>query len=201
MKLLLIRHGQTIWNSQLRTQGLTDIELNETGRLQSERLAIRLSQSSIDAIYASPLRRAKETAAAIAAPHGLTVTEHSLLIERNFGIWEGEPFQSLLEKYPNQIKQWENDPLAYTPPEAEPLIDVLSRCMGFLTEIQNAYQEAQTVLVVGHSVPLRLMIAQLIGLAPQRIHSLRLDNAAYTELRLGKNNPILTVLNDTSHLN
>ncbi len=200
MKLLLIRHGQTVWNSQLRTQGLTDIELDETGRLQSERLGRRLSQNSIDAIYASPLQRAKETAAAIAAPHKLAVKEHALLIERNFGIWEGEPFSSLLEKYPDEIKQWETDPLAYTPPQAEPLSEVISRCMGFLTEIQNAHQEAQTVLVVGHSVPLRLMIAQLIGLAPQRIHSLRLDNAAYTELRLGKNNSILTVLNDTSHL-
>lgn len=201
MKLLLIRHGQTVWNSQLRTQGHTDIALDETGRLQSERLARRLSLNNIDAIYASPLQRAKVTAAAIAAPHGLAVKEHALLIERNFGIWEGEPFQSLLEKYPNEIEQWETDPLAYTPPQAEPLSEVISRCMGFLTEIQNAHQEAQTVLVVGHSVPLRLMIAQLIGLAPQRIHSLRLDNAAYTELRLGKNNSILTVLNDTSHLN
>jgi broad specificity phosphatase PhoE len=200
MKLLLIRHGQTVWNSQLRTQGHTDIELDETGRLQSEHLARRLSQHNIDAVYASPLQRAKETAAAIAALHGLAVKEHDLLIERNFGIWEGEPFSSLLEKYPDEIKQWETDPLAFTPPQAEPLSEVVTRCMRFLTEIKNAHQEAQTVIVVGHSVPLRLMIAQLIGLAPQRIHSLRLDNAAYTELRLGKNNSILTVLNDTSHL-
>lgn len=200
MKLLLIRHGQTIWNTQLRAQGHTDIELDDIGRRQADRLAQRLSRVQIDAVYASPLSRSMDTARAIAEPLGLAAISHPLLMERNFGIWEGEPFRMLLEKYPDQVRQWEKDPVQYTPPQAEPLRDVMDRCLRFLSELTQTYSEDQTVLVIGHSIPLRLMISHLIGLPPQRIHSLRLDNAAYTELRLGKNYPILTVLNDTSHL-
>jgi broad specificity phosphatase PhoE len=200
MKLLLIRHGQTIWNTQMRTQGHTDIELDDIGRRQADRLAQRLSRIQLDAVYASPLSRAMNTARVIAEQQGLAAVSHPLLMERNFGIWEGEPFRMLLEKYPDQVRQWEKDPVLYTPPQAEPLSDVLDRCVRFLRELAETYSEEQTVLVIGHSIPLRLMIAHLIGLPPQRILSLRLDNAAYTELRLGKNYPILTVLNDTSHL-
>lgn len=200
MKLLLVRHGQTIWNTQMRTQGHTDIELNDIGRRQADSIARRLSHMQIDAVYASPLSRAMNTARTIAEQQGIEAISHPLLMERNFGIWEGEPFRMLLEKYPDQVLQWENDPVLYTPPEAEPLSDVLDRCKRFLLEVGETYSEEQTVLVIGHSIPLRLMIAYLIGMPPQRIHSLRLDNAAYTELRLGKNYPILTVLNDTSHL-
>ena len=200
MKLLLIRHGQTIWNTQMRTQGHTDTELDDIGRRQADCLAQRLSLIQIDAVYASPLSRAINTARAIAEPMGLAAISHPLLMERNFGIWEGEPFRVLLEKYPEQVRQWEKDPVLYTPPQAEPLSDVLDRCVRFLRELTETYSEDQTVLVIGHSIPLRLMIAYLIGLPPQRIHSLRLDNAAYTELRVGKNYPVLMVLNDMSHL-
>lgn len=91
-------------------------------------------------------------------------------------------------------------PVAYTPEKAETLADVLARATAFLEELRARHGEEETVLVVSHSIPLRLMVAHLIGLAPKYIHSLRMDNAAYTEVLLREKYNTLLVLNDTGHL-
>lgn len=201
MNLLLMRHGQTEWNLQMRTQGRMDIPLDETGRMQAMLAAERLRNAKIDAVYASPLLRAYETAKAAASLHGLPVISHPLLVERNFGSWEGEEFSVLANKYPEGLRLWREDPLGYTPENAESLLDVLTRCIQFMNEITARHEENETVLIVAHSIPLRLMVAHLIGLPPQNIHSLRLDNAAYTEVLLREKYNTLLVLNDTGHLN
>ena len=200
MNLLLMRHGQTEWNRQMRTQGRTDIPLDETGRMQAKLAAERLRNARIDAVYASPLLRAYETAGAVASMHGLNVVPHALLVERNFGIWEGEEFSALANKYPEGLRLWREDPLGYTPENAESLVDVLTRCIQFLNEITARHAAEETVLVVAHSIPLRLMVAHLIGLSPQNIHSLRMDNTAYTEVLIRETYNTLLVLNDNGHL-
>src|SRR5919112_3187296 len=87
--LLLARHGETDWNRELRIQGSSDIELNELGRRQAQGLAQELTDVDLDAIYASDLARARQTAEAVAATHGLEVKLDSRLRERSFGSWEG----------------------------------------------------------------------------------------------------------------
>lgn len=205
MKLILIRHGQTIWNTEMRTQGRTDIPLNETGFLQAQHLAKRLAEEEIaresdPVIYTSPLSRALDTAQILARQHSLPIITSALLMERNFGLWEGKPFSELKIEYPKQVAAWDSDPYAYTPPEAEPLSEVVDRCKQFLAELNAAYTSTDTIIVVGHSIPQRLMIATLIGLPPSHLHNLRLDNAAYTEIRTGTRHNILYAYNDTSHL-
>ncbi len=201
MNLLLMRHGQTEWNQAMRTQGRTDIPLDETGRAQAVLAAERLKNLHLSAIYTSPLLRARQTAEAVAIQHGLNVIPHPLLVERDFGIWEGEEFSALTNKYPDGIRLWREDPVAYTPENAESLTDVLARCTTFLKELCARHGDEEKVLVVSHSIPLRLMVAHLIGLPPARLHSLRMDNAAYTELLLREKYNTLLVLNDTGHLN
>jgi broad specificity phosphatase PhoE len=87
--LLLVRHGETDWNRQLRIQGSSDTELNETGREQARRLARELDGTRLDAVWSSDLRRARETAAIVAEPRGLEVRLDPDLRERSFGSWEG----------------------------------------------------------------------------------------------------------------
>jgi broad specificity phosphatase PhoE len=87
--LLLVRHGETDWNRQLRIQGSSDTELNETGREQARRLARELDGTRLDAVWSSDLRRARETAAIVAEPRGLEVRLDPGLRERSFGSWEG----------------------------------------------------------------------------------------------------------------
>lgn len=200
MELILIRHGQTVWNANHKTQGRTDIELDDTGRAQANLLARRLSGMHVDAVYASPLLRARETATILAQPHKLPVRNHPLLMERDFGIWEGESFPDLLAKYPDEMRQWQEDPTGVTPQGAETLHEVGERCAAFLQELAHTHTGDDVVAVVSHSIPLRLIVAGLIGLPAARLHCLHMDNAAYTRMYLGDTYNVLLVLNDISHL-
>ena len=87
--LYLARHGETDWNRELRIQGSSDIDLNELGRAQAQALAQELEHVELDAIYSSDLSRARQTAEAVAATHGLEVRLDARLRERAFGSWEG----------------------------------------------------------------------------------------------------------------
>src|ERR1700704_5690388 len=88
-ELLLVRHGETDGNAEGKLQGHTDRPLNDYGRRQAQALADRLAGEDIDAVYASDLSRARETAEILAAKHGLTVVVDPDLREKNWGNWEG----------------------------------------------------------------------------------------------------------------
>jgi broad specificity phosphatase PhoE len=88
-ELLLVRHGETDWNAEGKLQGHTDRPLNEYGRRQAQALADKLAGESIDAVYASDLSRARETAEIVGEKLGLTVAVDPDLREKNWGNWEG----------------------------------------------------------------------------------------------------------------
>ena len=87
--MLLVRHGETDWNAEGRLQGHTDRPLNEHGRRQAKELADRLAGEEVDAIYASDLLRARETAEIVGERLGLPVVIDADLREKNWGNWEG----------------------------------------------------------------------------------------------------------------
>jgi broad specificity phosphatase PhoE len=87
--LLLVRHGETDWNAEGKLQGHTDRPLNDYGRRQARALADRLAGEPIDAVYASDLSRARETAEIVGAAFGLGVAVDPDLREKNWGSWEG----------------------------------------------------------------------------------------------------------------
>ena len=89
VRLILIRHGTTIWNSQNRFIGVTDLSLDENGKKQANQLATRFINDVPDYIYSSPLKRAVETTEAIAGVCALQPIQDTRLIEMNYGIWEG----------------------------------------------------------------------------------------------------------------
>ncbi|MDL2258633.1 histidine phosphatase family protein [Eubacteriales bacterium OttesenSCG-928-K08] len=199
MRLILIRHGQTEWNTLRKTQGLTDIPLDKKGVLQAQMLQSRLADEQINACYTSPLVRASETAKIIVAPHGIPVTQSYDLIERDFGAWEGLTIAELYEQYAGDMELWKKDPFACTPPRAENLRAVQKRCVNFISEIKQKH-EKETVLVVSHSVPLRVMVAGLIGLKDECLHNIEIDNAAYSEIVCKSQRNVLRMLNCSSHL-
>jgi len=88
-ELLLVRHGETDWNAEGKLQGHTDRPLNDYGRRQAQALADKLAGESIDAVYASDLSRARETAEILGEKLGLTVAVDPDLREKNWGNWEG----------------------------------------------------------------------------------------------------------------
>lgn len=201
MKLIITRHGQTCWNAQSRTQGRTDIPLDDIGLLQAEYFGKRLCGMAVSAIYSSPLSRAVMTAAPAGRLLGLPVIPDDRLIERNFGAWEGRVFSELKTDFPELWRLWRQDPENCLPPEAESIADVQARCMDFLADIWKKYpNKADAVVIVCHSIPARLMLAALIGLPLSRFQSFLLSNASYTEVSCENGENRIVVLNDTNHL-
>jgi len=144
--IYLVRHGQTDWNVEHRTQGHLDIPLNETGRNEAEMCKKQLSHIKIDKIISSDLSRAKETAAIINENFMLSITYDSRIRELNFGDLQGVLAKDISEKHwyllnhePHKI-------------HAEPLVDVYKRMKSFFDEIDMD----KNVLVVGHGGTVRM---------------------------------------------
>lgn len=104
--ILIIRHGQTDWNVQKKLQGHSDIPLNENGRKQAEMLSAILRDEHLDAIYSSDLKRAYETAVAIAQTHHLPVVADRMFRERCYGACEGLRSAEIKERFPEEYKAW-----------------------------------------------------------------------------------------------
>ena len=100
MRLLLIRHGESIANAEGRLQGHLDIPLSDRGRRQAERLAERLAVLSVKALYTSPLLRAKGTAEIMSERLGLAIEQRAALMERNVGELEGLTREEIIARFP-----------------------------------------------------------------------------------------------------
>ena len=103
--LLLARHGETDWNRARRWQGHADRPLTDRGRAQAAALGDRLANIALDAVYSSDLRRARETAEAVALPHGLDVIELPELREVDVGSWEGLTRAEAEAKFPDGFRR------------------------------------------------------------------------------------------------
>jgi glucosyl-3-phosphoglycerate phosphatase len=158
VRLVLWRHGQTVWNVERRFQGQSDIPLDQTGQAQAERAARLLAALRPDMIVSSDLTRASSTAAPLARLTGLEVTLDKDLRERHGGCWEGLTDTEIRERYPSEHSAW-------NPPDGEPSSVVAERVAGALHRIAAAAGEAGGLaVVVSHGAALRLGAAVLLGL-------------------------------------
>ncbi len=148
--LLLARHGETDWNRELRIQGSSDIALNELGRRQAQALAQELEHVELDAIYSSDLSRARETAAAVAALHGLEVRLDARLRERAFGSWEGLTREDIAALPDGSRHDGEDDD------------QVRERVLEAIQAIADAHP-GENVLVVAHGGALNVLWHHAIG--------------------------------------
>ncbi|MHB1315363.1 MAG: histidine phosphatase family protein [Christensenellales bacterium] len=196
----MIRHGETEWNLQRRTQGITDTPLTERGLLQARLLSEAIkSKYTPDAVYSSPLKRASLTALEVAKALSREVIYDERLREICFGLWEGMTFSELALKYPEEYKTWRENPQACKLSGAETITDVMNRGDSFLQDMLQQYENS-TVLVVGHTVPIKMMIISALHLPQEHIHSFRLDNASISILDISPQRAELRLLNDVCHL-
>ena len=154
---MLWRHGQTTWNAESRFQGQTDIPLDETGEAQAEYAARRLATLRPDAIFASDLSRALQTAAPLSRLTGLPVVPDKELRERSGGDWEGLTDAEIRERYPAERATW-------NPPNGEPTAVVAERVGAALARIAGTLDDGQLAVVVSHGAALRLGMERLLGL-------------------------------------
>jgi alpha-ribazole phosphatase len=198
-RLLLVRHGETEYNSSERYWGSTDVALGPAGLSQAQRLRERLSKENIQAVYSSPLKRAMTTAEAIAGSHNLKVIPCPEIKEIDFGKIEGLNFKEVNQLYPEVHQMWlEKSPrMAY--PGGESLLQLETRVTRFAERLKP-HGPDETVLVVAHSGVLRTMICQLLEMEMRHRWSFRVDLASLNIVETYPQGSILTLLNDITHL-
>jgi len=199
VRLLLVRHGETAWNAEGRFQGVTDLPLSARGERQARCLEVRLATEEIDVVRSSDAQRATQTAVEIATRHGLQVLAEPRLRELDFGAWEGLTYSQIRERHPQALGEWERHPLTSAPPGGESLGQLVARVESLLDDLGRP-DSAQTLLLVSHGGPLRVLVCLALGLAPGDYWRFRLDPGSVSELHLYPEGAIVTLLNDRSHL-
>ena len=199
IRLLLVRHGATAWNRQGRYQGQSDMPLDEMGMQQALALRSRMAREEIDAIYASDLQRAWQTASVIVARHGLGVRPEPRLREIDFGVWDGLTYGQIERRYPEALATWVADPLNTAPHGGENLGQVTARVRSALDDVARVHA-GQTVVVVAHGGSLQVLLCLALGLVPQARWQFRLSAASLSELHLYDKGAVLTCLSNCSHL-
>jgi len=197
MKLILVRHGETLSNRENRVQGITDMELSDYGRMQADKLAESLKGEPIERIVSSPLKRAYETAKAISRFHGAMIEADRDLQEMNHGDFENLTIQELKEKHITVLRQWENDPASVVMPNGESLHHLQRRAWS---AIEGITETARNAIVVTHNMTIRTILCKIQDLDMLHIRRIHVDLASKTfvEFRFGKG--AIVVLNNTSHL-
>ncbi|HEX4250374.1 MAG TPA: histidine phosphatase family protein [Pseudonocardia sp.] len=184
-ELTLVRHGRTGWHSDNRYAGASDVPLDEVGLAQADRLADWAARHPHDVLACSPLRRARRTAAPVAAALGLCAEIVPALREMDFGVAEGATLAELRQRDPAAAEAFLADPLRYPFPGAEAPEAVAERVLGGLRELVARHPGA-SVLVVGHNTALRLALCGWLGIPLRHYRDVlpRLENTAVTRLRV-----------------
>ncbi len=159
-RVILVRHGETDWNRERRAQGQADIPLNHLGLRQAEEAARRLEPVAIDAVYSSDLVRARVTAEAIAARHGLEVRLDPRLREIDQGCWQGLTGEEIRRRWP---ALWGEARHHRARPGGESPGEVRRRALEALGDIVRAHPTG-TVVVVSHGGTIRWLSAEALGL-------------------------------------
>jgi len=199
MRILLLRHAETDWNRERRYQGWRDIPLSPTGRAQAESAGRLLAASPLAAVWSSPLARARETAALIAAPHTLPVREADAFKEMGFGDWEGLTRDEVRKRFPDAHRAWAETPHEAAWPGAETLGVVRARALAGLEALREAHQ-GQTVCLVSHGITSRILILEALGLGLDRLWSLQLSATGISELEFRDDWTTLHRMNSLIHL-
>jgi len=182
-RLILARHGQTVWHSENRYAGVSDVDLTELGKRQAAALADWSRLHRPDAVYVSPIRRARETAAPTLAALGMDGTVIDDLREVDFGVGEGRTMAELAAEMPSVVAEHRRNPAASPLPGAESVVAAAERGSAALRAIAADHPDG-TVLVVAHNTLLRLALCQLIGIPVGRYRTIfpSLENGALTTM-------------------
>lgn len=201
LKLTLVRHGETEWNAQRRYQGHADVPLSAIGLRQAELVAERLAGEKFDAIYASDLKRASQTASHISEKVGLPFLAEPRLREMSFGVLEGLRWEEAEEKFPEMLKAWLDD---YNhPPEGGESMDIFLARIAAFREDLLARHTSQNILLVAHGGTLNELIRSCLEVPNEKrwTFAFSMDNASISELWLGDDGyPVLKRLNESCHL-
>ncbi|MCF3104447.1 bifunctional RNase H/acid phosphatase [Streptomyces roseoverticillatus] len=200
---VLLRHGETALTPQKRFSGSggNDPELSPVGLHQAERAGAALAaRGTIQAVVSSPMRRCRETAAAVAARLGLEVRVEEGLREADFGAWEGLTFAEVRERWPDDLDAW----LAFSkaaPTGGGESFAAVARRMTLTRDKLLARYAGRTVLLVTHVTPVKTLVRLALGAPPESLFRMELSAASLSAVAYyADGNASLRLLNDTGHL-
>ncbi len=179
--IVLIRHGETAWNAERRLQGHIDIALNSEGLRQADALAAALAPEQVDAIYASDLLRAYQTAQALARLQDLPVQADPALRERCYGGFEGLLYAEIEQRFPREFAAWQSRNIDSVMPsgvrEAETFRQFYQRCTGAILALA-ARHPGQRLALVAHGGVLECAYRAARGLSLETPRNFPVLNAS-----------------------
>ncbi len=211
-RILLIRHGATVLSAEDRFAGSTDVDLSDEGRRQARALGERLAALPVTAVYASPMKRTRETASLASAPSNTARTARpdvrarleprieDGLREISHGRWEGLTRKEVESRFGEEYESWEEDPFTFAPEGGESGLSVMARALPVLRAIVVRHPN-ETVAVVSHKATIRLVLSSLLGIEARGYRD-RLDQAPACLNIVDFKDPVrarLMLYNDTSH--
>lgn len=199
-KLIIVRHGEAAGNHERYFQGHADGAISARGEQQLEALAARFESIDFDAIYSSPLTRARQTAEACNRRLKLPLNIDERLIEINGGVFEGVRWAELPERFPEQAKLWDAQPWLFHPENGEAMTEVRERISNAILDIAAA-NEGKTVVIASHGCAIRNLICWAKNLPIERLNDVDWwDNTAMGIIEITDGVPKLLAENDNAHI-
>ncbi len=196
--LLLVRHAMNDWVKSGKLAGRSpDVHLNPQGQEQTLALAQRLASVPLHAVYASPLERAQETAAPIAAAHELSVQTSPGIGELDFGEWTGRELKELAKDPLWRLVQVR--PSAMRFPGGESFREATHRAVDQVEELAARHPE-QTIVLVSHADVIKAVVAHYLGMHLDIFQRLIISPASITVLSFTPMGGLVASVNDTAHL-
>ena len=198
-RIVAVRHGETVWNAEMRMQGQLDTALSARGRWQAARAAAALAEEGIEAIFASDLVRAYDTAQALAARIGLPITTDAGLRERSFGVFQGHLYAEIDARWPAEAARWRHHDPDFGPDGGETLRAFSARAVAACTRIAAAHP-GRSIAIVTHGGVLDCLYRAAAGVDLSAARSWELGNAAINRLLYTPRGFTLVGWSDTAHL-
>jgi phosphoserine phosphatase len=197
--IFLIRHGETAWNSEGIFRGQSDIPLNERGLQQARATGEYLQAIDFNAVFCSPLSRARQTAEALCRDRIITPQPVDAFIDISFGPWEGQTYSNLEALYPEAIRIWREEPENHQLEGAETLDEVKSRAFDELLRLARE-NSGKNIAIVTHRVVLKLLLLAAIGLDSSAFWKVKQDTCCINCLEYSTTKGFILVrLNETCH--
>jgi len=198
-ELIVVRHGETIWNADRRMQGQQDSPLSERGRAQALALGVRFMNDPFDHLYSSDLARAYQTAAAIADRTGHEIKVDTRLRERAFGIFEGLTAAEMAARHPEEYARFRARDPDYALPGGECTREFFARSMACFNDIGGRHT-GERVVVVAHGMLLDALYRAARGLDLISARDVDLINASLNVFRFESDRWEVHHWGDCSHL-
>ncbi len=201
VRILLARHGETVFNVEGRWQGQSDSPLTERGQAQARELARALADEPVAAVYSSDLGRAFDTATSVARVHRLQVRDDQRLREIHTGAWTGKDRAAITSEFPGGLEQWATRPATMRLPDGETVQEAQDRALAFFADRMPAHV-GETVVVISHGAVGQAVLVHSMGGSVEDLWlEQRVDNCQISRLEWTSERGLhLIELADVRHL-